>query len=386
MNSTVIDGLLEQAVSKGALPGVVATIGDRHGTIYEGAFGRLSVDGEDAVQPDTMFWIASMTKAMVSVAVLQMIERGDLELEQPVADVLPEFADLPILEGFDGDVPRTRPATKPVSLRHLLTHTSGLGYWFDNPDVLRYQQVAGIADPFSGTRDLFRVPRLFEAGERWEYGTSIDWLGQVVEKISGTDLDTHCRASIWAPLGMSDTTFAPTDAQRARLMSVHTATPGQPLSLSDVALPAEQEFWSGGGGSYSTARDYLRFLRALLRGGELDGARILKPETVDLAFRDHLQGAPLPPQGSVSSVPELTYDVPLLPFEQGFGLGFSLMLEDVPGMRRAGTGNWAGLCNTYFWVDHASGLAATFMTQILPFFDPGVVETLFGYEGAVYAE
>jgi methyl acetate hydrolase len=385
MDTSAIDGLLDQAVSTGALPGVVAMVGDREGTLYEGVYGRLSVESDEPARADTMFWIASMTKAIVSVAALQLIERGELELEQPVTDILPVFGELPILDGFDGDVPRLRAATRPVMLRHLLTHTSGCGYWFDNPDVLRYHRVTGVPDPLSGSAEMLRVPRLFEAGERWEYGTSVDWLGLVVEKVGGADLDTHFRTHIGEPLGMLDTTFDPSDAQRDRLMAIHDARAGQPLSLSSIALPQEQEIWSGGGGLYSTAGDYLRFMRALLHGGELDGERILRPETVQLAFTDHLQGAPLPSDGTHSAVPELTNDVPALPFKQGFGLGFSLMLEDIPGMRRAGTGDWAGLCNSYFWIDHASGVAATLMTQILPFFDDRVVQTLLSFEVAVYA-
>jgi len=385
VDTAAIDGLLEQAVSTGALPGVVAMVGGREETLYEGVYGRLSVQSDEPARADTMFWIASMTKAIVSVAALQLIERGELELEQPVADILPGFGELAILDGFDVDVPRLRAATRPVTLRHLLTHTSGCGYWFDNPDVLRYHQVTGVPDPLSGKAAMLRAPRLFEAGERWEYGTSVDWLGLVVEKVGGADLDTHLRTHICEPLGMLDTTFDPSDAQRDRLMAIHEARTGQPLSLSSIALPEEQEIWSGGGGLYSTAGDYLRFMRALLRGGELDGERVLRAETVQLAFTDHLQGAPLPADGSHSAVPELTNDVPALPFKQGFGLGFSLMLEDIPGMRRAGTGNWAGLCNSYFWIDHATGIAATLMTQILPFFDAGVVHTLLGFEASVYA-
>jgi methyl acetate hydrolase len=385
VDTAAIDGQLEQAVSTGALPGVVAMVGGREGTLYEGVYGRLSAQSDEPARADTMFWIASMTKAIVSVAALQLIERGELELEQPVADILPAFGELAILDGFDVDVPRLRAATRPVTLRHLLTHTSGCGYWFDNPEVLRYHQVTGVPDPLSGRAAMLQVPRLFEAGERWEYGTSIDWLGLVVEKVGGGDLDTHLRTHICEPLGMLDTTFDPSDAQRDRLMAIHEAGAGQPLRLSSIALPEEAEIWSGGGGLYSTAGDYLRFMRALLRGGELDGERVLRAETVELAFTDHLQGAPLPADGSHSAVPELTNDVPALPFKQGFGLGFSLMLEDIPGMRRAGTGNWAGLCNSYFWIDHATGIAATLMTQILPFFDAGVVKTLLGFEASVYA-
>jgi methyl acetate hydrolase len=386
MNPTTIDGLLGQAVSDGAFPGVVAIVGDRDGVIYEGVFGRLNVDGDEPVRADTMFWIASMTKAIVSVAALGMIERGELELEQPVADVLPEFAQLPILDGFDGDEPRLRPATRTATMRHLFTHTSGLSYWFGNADVLRYHEVTGLPDPFSGSKRIFELPLLFEPGERWEYGISLDWLGRVVEAVSGQDLDTHCRERIFDPLGMPDTTFDPSDAQRARLMDVHRAAPTGPPAPEPLGLAEDQEFWSAGGGLYSTAGDYTRFLRAVLRGGELDGERVLSAESVDLAFSDQLHGAPLPPDGSVSAVPELTNDVPALPFKQGFGLGFSLLLEDIPTMRRAGSGNWAGLCNSYFFVDRTTGITLTVMTQVLPFFDARIVGALQMLEATVYAE
>lgn len=166
MDTAAIDGALEQAVSTGALPGAVAMVGDREGTLYEGVYGRLSVESDDPARADTMFWIASMSKAIVSVAALQLIERGELELETPVADILPAFGELPILDGFDGDVPRLRASTRPVTLRHLLTHPSGCGYWFDNPDVLRYHRVTGVPDPMSGSAEMLCVPRLFEAGER----------------------------------------------------------------------------------------------------------------------------------------------------------------------------------------------------------------------------
>src|SRR3984957_14554759 len=174
MDTAGIDGLLERAVSSGALPGVVAMVGDREGTLYQGVYGRLSPESDEPARPDTMFWIASMTKAVVSVAVLQLIERGELELEQPVVDILPAFGELAILDGFDGDVPRLHAATRPVTLRHLLTHTSGCGYWFDNPDVLRYHRVTGVPDPMSGSAEMLRVPRLFEAGARWGEGRGGD--------------------------------------------------------------------------------------------------------------------------------------------------------------------------------------------------------------------
>ncbi len=383
-DTSAIDGLLEGAVADGALPGVVAVAGDRDGVSYEGAFGGLSVEGEAPARVDTMLAIMSMTKAITSVAALQLIERGSLQLEQPVADVLPAFGKLQVLEGFDGDTPRLRPPARQATIRQLLTHTSGLGYRFNNADLLRYHELFGLPDLISFKRAaLDDVPLVADPGIRWGYGASADWLGQVVEAVSGQDLAAYCEQHIFAPLGMIDATFSPSEEQRARMMALHARTPDGGLALSSIELPREPEFFSGGAGAYTTAGDYLRFMRALLRGGELDGERILAPETVELAFRDHLDGAPLPAIMR-SVIPELSNDIPSLQLRQGFGLGFHLLLEDIPGMRRAGTGDWAGLFNCYYWIDRATGVAGALLTQVLPFFDLSVLQTTIGFEAAVY--
>ena len=224
-----------------------------------------------------------------------------------------------------------------------------------------------------------------EPGERWEYGVNTAWLGLVVEAVSGRPLEAYLDEHVFTPLGMADATFAPSDAQRARLMDIHQRAPDGGLERSDFDLPAEPELAFGGEGAFATAGDYMRFLRALLRGGELDGARILKPETVELMFTDHLGGIPLP-EIMESALPELTHPVPSLPFKQGWGLGLHLLLEDVPGMRRAGSGDWAGLFNCYYWIDPTSGITAAIFTQLLPFFDPQMVDTLLQFEQGVYAQ
>ena len=385
MDGRAIDTLLQGAVSDGALPGVIAVAGDRDGTLYEGAFGRLSVNGGEPARVDTMLAIASMTKAIASVAALQLIEQGRLELEQTVSSVLPAFAELQVLEGFDGDTPRLRAPASQATVRQLLTHTSGLGYTFSNAELLRYQQIEGIPNLLTLTRaSLEGLPLIADPGTRWEYGVSTDWLGQVIEAVSGQDLAAYCKEHIFAPLGMSDTTFSPSEQQRARLMDLHARAPDGALALSPIELPREPEFFSGGAGAYSTAGDYLRFMRALLRDGELDGERILRPETVELMFSDHLSGAPLP-EIMRSAVPELTNDVPSLPVRQGWGLGFNLLLEDIPGMRRAGTGSWAGLFNCYYWIDHATGVTVALLTQVLPFFDVRIVQTMLALNGALFS-
>ena len=385
MDADVIDALLARAVEERAVPGVVAVSGDRDGVRYEGAFGLLSLDGDVPVRRDTMFWIASMTKAIVSVAGLQLIEQGSLQLEQPVEAILPAFGELQVLEGFDGDVPRLRPPGGQATIRQLLTHTAGLGYWFANTDVLRYQQQAGIPDPFSGRRAMLEMPLVADPGTRWEYGTSIDWLGQIVEAVSGQDLATYCRQHIFGPLGMADATFGPTDEQRRRMMRMHSRTSDGDLAPTPIDLPADPEIWSGGLGAFATAADYLRFMRALLRGGELDGERVLRRETVELAFTDHLQGAELPAVVH-SAVRELSNDIASTPVPRGWGLGFHLVLTDIPGMRRAGTGDSAGISNCCFWIDRVAGVCGAFMTQVLPFYDARVLETAVRFERAVYAD
>jgi methyl acetate hydrolase len=385
MDRTSIDGLLQQAAEGGVVPGVVAVAGDRDGTLYEGAFGHLGVDDERPALIDTVFLIASMTKAIASVAALQLVEQGQLTLEQPVADILPAFGELQVLDGFDGDEPRLRPPARQATIRNLLTHTSGLAYWFGNAELLRYHEVTGLPDPSTGSREMFKAPLIADPGTRWEYGTSIDWLGEVIHAVSGKDLNAYCQDHIFVPLGMKDSTFVPSEALIERLMAVHSRQPDGTLALSEFATPMEPEFFSGGAGAASTAPDYLRFMRALLRGGELDGERVLRTETVELAFTDHLDGLKLP-DVMTSALPELTNDVPAMPFEQGFGLGLHLVFEDIPGMRHAGTGDWAGLFNCYYWIDRATGVTGAFLTQVLPFFDPPVVEIALGFEAAVYAQ
>lgn len=379
-----IEELLEGAVAQGVAPGLVGIVSDRDGVRQQVTAGRRGLDDDTLLDEHTMFRIASMTKAMASVAALQLVERGELKLEQPVGEVLPELGELQVLEGFDGDEPRLRPPAQPITLTHLLTHTSGLGYWFNSPELIRWYEVTGTPDPLSGKRASIGTPLLHDPGERWTYGVSTDWLGQVVERVTGRTLQEQLQAEVWEPLGMSDTTFYPSDEQRARLVQLVDRIDHGGLKPSWLVDP-QPEFASGGGGGYSTPHDYARFQRTLLRGGELDGERILKPETVELMFRDHLAGAPLP-EMTLSTDHRLTLDVPALPMRQGWGLGLHLMLEDIPGMRQAGTGDWAGLFNTYFWIDRTSGIAGLFMSQLLPFFDLQIVQTLLGFEAAVYAE
>ncbi len=359
---------------------------DRDGTLYSGTAGSLRAGGPP-VDASTMFRYASCTKAIASVAALQLVEQGRMSLDDEVTALFPEFGKLQVLDGFDGDTPILRPPSRSPLVRELLTHTAGLTYFFTNPQVAKFHQVTGTVDVLSGEKAaLTDVPLAQDPGIIWDYGTNTDWLGLLVEHVSGQSLDAYFAEHILGPLGMDDVTFAPSAEQRERLMPVHARTPDGGLAETPLELSAEPEWWSGGHGLYGTAGDYARFLRALLRGGELDGARILSEESVQLAFSDQLQGVPMPTEGIVSTVPELLNDVPPFPFAETWGLGFHLVQEDVPGARRSGTGDWAGIFNLYYWVDRSAGVGGMILTQVLPFFDAGVVGTAMGVEAAVYEQ
>jgi methyl acetate hydrolase len=376
-----IDGLLELAASSGAVPGVVVFVVGRDGILYEGAAGRLSVNGGTPAGADTMIRIASMTKAMTSVAALQQVEQGKLDLDQTVASVLPEFGEKQVLSGFDGDTPQLRPPARQATVRQLMNHTAGLGYFFLNPDLLRYHEVTGTPNIFSGLRTSIELPLMTDPGTRWEYGVNTDWLGLVVEAVSGKTLDRYFADHIFAPLGLTDATFAPSADQHERMMAAHARTPDGGLVQIPLELPATPEWWAGGHGVVCTARDYARFLGALLDGG----GGILRPESVDLMLADSLGGLPLP-DVIRSTDPTLSNDIPSLPVRQSWGLGLHLFLEDLEGMRRAGSGDWAGLLNCYFWIDRESGVAGGLLTQVLPFFDAQVVQLVLAVEQAVYAQ
>lgn len=382
-----IDELLQAAVDSGAFPGLVAVVTARDGLLYQGAAGRLSIDGDEPVTADTVFRLASATKAIATVGLLTLVDRGQVDLDATVASYVPEFAELAVLDGFDGDQPRLRPPAAEPTVRQLLSHCSGLGYFFLSPELLRWHEVTGTPTILDAGGPLagIRTPLVDDPGARWEYGVNVDWAGQIVERVSGQGLDAYLDEHVLGPLGMGDTSFTLDDAQRSRLMALHARTPDGGLALSPFDLPVDPEYWAGGHGLYATGRDYARFMAMLLGEGELDGVRVLQAETVQAAFTDQLAGAPLP-EVMRSTVPELANDVPALPVNQGWGLGFHLVLEDLHGMRRAGTGDWAGLFNLYYWIDRASGVAAMIMTQMLPFFDADVVATVVEFEQAVYAQ
>jgi CubicO group peptidase (beta-lactamase class C family) len=384
MSVARIDRLLGEAAAAGQVPGVVAMAATADGVAYQGAFGRRSVAGDTAMTADSIFWIASMTKPLTATAALQLIEQGRLSLDQPAGEVLPPLAAPRVLEGFDAaGVPQLRPARRPVTLRHLLTHTAGFAYAAFNRDLRRYAQQLGIPSPGSGQLAALDVPLVHDPGERWEYGISIDWVGRMVEAVSGQSLDAYLRDHVFAPLDMRDTAYVLRPDQQARLAQVHARRAGGALEPIEVARPREWEFFPGGGGLYSTAADYLRFLRMLLDGGRGAGGRVLRADSVALMARNHIGELEVGPLASAD--PEASTDVELFPgMSKKWGLSFLINTEDAPTGRSAGSLAWAGLGNTYFWLDPGRRVAGVFLTQVLPFGDPAALRLFEALERAIY--
>ena len=385
IDGSMIDKVLRDAVSTGAVPHVAAIAADRDGILYEGGAGvRIAGESDDPVGTSTQFRLMSMTKMVCTTVALQQVERGELDLDAPVADYVPAFAGVPVLDGFDGDTPRLRAPASRATVRQLLTHTTGLGYWFWSEDLVTFERVTGMPNVVPGSAEAFKAPLLFDPGTRFNYGINTDWLGRVVEAVAGTTLDVVIRDRVTGPLGMSDTMFRLDPARYANCVTVHVKGEDSSWVSAGEILNQEPDWWAGGHGLYSTPRDYIRFERALLRGGELDGERILRAETVDAAFTNQIGELNVPVE-----IP--TADPPIsdtIRFGPGWKWGFGLLLNtaDIPGARRAGTGAWAGLFNTHFFIDRTTGICASIYTNSLPFASEHEAwQTYADFEAALYA-
>jgi methyl acetate hydrolase len=382
-DGSAIDQLLQEAVDSGAVPHVAAIAGDRDGVIYAGAAGPRAVGESDPVSTDSVFRIMSMTKMPCTVVALQQIEQGHLDLDAPVAEYCPEFADKQVLTGFDGDTPILRPPARQATVRNLLTHTSGLGYWFWNSELVRWEKATGVPNVVAGLKSCLGAPLLADPGDVYNYGINTDWLGQVIEAVTGKGLDVAVKEGVTGPLRMDQTSFAMTAGQRANSTPVHVkGEDGNWIALGEV-LNVQPEYYAGGHGMYGPPSDYIRFQRALLRGGQLDGVRILREETVAAAFSNQIGDLDFPAHLPTAD-PGASCDFSAGP---GFKWGYGLLLNvaDIPGMRRAWSGAWAGLCNTQFWVDPASGVCGSIYSSFLPFVTPEAVALFQGFEKALYA-
>lgn len=379
-----IDSALRQAVDAREVPGVVAMAATDTGLLYEGAFGMRDLGKGPAMTLDTVFRIASMTKAVTCVAAMQLVEQGKLQLEAPVPDIDPALNAPQVLEGFDAaGAPKLRPAARPITLRHLLTHTAGFSYEGWDPRMARYVPQTGMPSTATGKLAALRMPLVFDPGDRWDYGINIDWVGRIVEAVSGQPLDAYFRDKILAPLGMKDTGFVISPEQCARQASVHQRQADGTLVPQPLETPFTPEFYAGGGGLYSTAADYLVFLQMLLHGGRFKGARILRPETIALMGRNHigdLQAGVLETEN-----PARSNDADFFPGAPvRWGLGYMLNMEPGPNGRSAGTVSWGGLFNSYYWLDPVKRVTGVIMTQILPFADHRAVRLYGEFERAVY--
>jgi CubicO group peptidase (beta-lactamase class C family) len=382
---TPIDEALKDGVGRGDAAGVVALATDAAGTLFEGAFGPRSIDGDAPMRPDTVFWIASMTKALTAAACMQLVEQGRLALETPIAEVVPALASPRILEGFDSDgAPIFRPARTAITLRQLLTHTAGFAYGMWNADMARFAETSPIPIDATFADAGSCLPLAFEPGTSWAYGVGIDWAGKALEAVTGETLDAYLRTHLFGPLGMRDTGYLLPPDRRARLAGMHRREADGSLSAIAFDAPQNPANFRGGGGLFSTGPDYLRFVRMMLNGGALDGARVLQPETVALMGQNHMGDLRVGPMRS--AMPALTNDVDFYPgIDKTWGLSFLINTHDEPGARRAGSLAWAGLFNTYYWIDPASGLGGVVLTQTRPFADAGVLRLCEAFERGIYA-
>jgi methyl acetate hydrolase len=373
-----VDQALREAVNAGTVPGIVAIGATDNGIVYEGAFGP-------SITADSVFWIASMTKAVTATACMQLVEQGKLQLDQPMGKLLPQLESPKVLEGFDSNgAPRLRPAKSTITLRHLLTHTAGFTYSIWSEPMTQFEKVTGT--PFIGACEnaSFTAPIEFDPGDRWQYGINIDWVGKAVEAVSDQSLEVYFREHIFAPLGMSDTGFLISSPQKARVAPMFSRDQDGTLKPTAFEMPQRPEFFMGGGALFSTPRNYMAFLQMLLHGGTFAGAQVLKPETVVLMQQNHI--------GDLNVVtlktahPETSNDANLFPgMVQKWGLSWAINTEPGPAGRSAGSVAWAGLFNTYFWIDPTKRVTGTIMTQLLPFADPGVLKLFAKFESGMYS-
>jgi methyl acetate hydrolase len=384
---SAIDGLLRRAVEEGDVPGVVAVAVNDRAVLYEGAFGVRSLDGPEPMQLDSVLWYASMTKALVAVAAMQLVEQGRIDLDEPLGELLPYLKAPPVLEGFDDDGrPRLRPSKGAITLRHLLTHTAGFGYDIWNADVGRYMRDSGIPALIDCKTTSLEQPLVADPGSAWVYGISLDWVGQVVEALSGKTLEAYLLDHVLKPLGATDTCFVIRPHMRPRLATVHQRQLDGSLKTKVHEVSQEPEFHMGGGGLYGTARDYAAFVQMMLNDGRArNGAQVLESETIGIMGENSVGELKA---GVLEAVlPELSHSVDFFPGnDQKWGLSFHINMTGTPTGRSAGTLSWGGLANSYFWIDRKRRIGGVIMTQILPFADPLVLRLYRDFETAVYRE
>ena len=365
------DTILNRVVtSNPRVPGVVAMVTDRQRNIYEGAAGKRRLDRDADMTTDTVFAIFSTTKAITGTAALQLVEEGKLDLDAPAKNYAPDIGKLQVIEGFsESGEPRLRAPKRDITTRMLMLHTAGMGYDFFNETYNRLAQEKGQPSVITASKKALMTPLLFDPGDKWEYGSNMDWCGQVVEGITGKRLGEVFKTRIFEPLGMRDTTFELTDALRQRVAGMHARNADGSLTPMDFELPSQPEVHMGGHGLYSTVGDYMRFIRMWLNDGAGEHGRVLKAETVRMAEKNHLGDKKVTMLPGV--IPSLSNDAEFFPgLSKSWALTFMVNDEEAPTGRPAGALGWAGLANLFFWIDRKNGFGGFWATQILPFGDP----------------
>lgn len=364
---------------------MVAVAATGKDVIYEGAFGKRDLSKSDPMTADSVFWIASMTKAVTSAGAMQLVEQGKLSLDEPIGKLLPDLAAPQVLEGFDAKgEPKLRPAKAPITLRKLMTHTAGFCYDLWNADMGKYMEKTGTPGIISCLNAALKTPLASDPGTRWEYGINIDFVGKAVEAASGKKLDAYLRDNMFAPLGMSDTGFKISDDMRKRLVGMHARGEDGALAAMPFELEQNPEFHMGGGGLYSTAADYIKFCRMILNKGKGNGNQLLRPETV--AAMGQNQMGDLSVSKMTTAAPPYTNDVDLYPDQvKKWGLSFLINTAKTPEGRSPGSLAWAGLANTYYWIDPSRDVCGVILTQLLPFADKHSLEAFAGFEKGIYA-
>ncbi|MSV35840.1 MAG: class A beta-lactamase-related serine hydrolase [Bryobacterales bacterium] len=380
-NTASIDDTLRGGIERRKIPAVTAMVATSDAILYQGAFGKRDASPGVPVKLDSIFAIASMTKAVTSTAALQLVDQGKVKLDEPASRHLPELKSLQVFEGVDSaGKPILRPARKPVTLRHLLTHTSGFCYDTWSQEMQDWIK-AGGAPPMGVAPN---VPLIFEPGTRWQYGYGLDWSGKLVENVSGLTLEQYFQKNICEPLGMKDTSFVPKPENLERTVSRYDYRPDgsfkeQPRDFPPVA-------YNGGGGLNSTVGDYIKFTQMILRNGRgADGKQILRPGTVKQMSSNQIGNLGA---GKLKTMnPGRSSEVNIHPGAiDKWGLGFLINTTAYQGGRAAGSLAWAGIWNTFYWIDPKSGISAVIMMQFLPFVHTEAVGMLGDFEKAVYAQ
>jgi CubicO group peptidase (beta-lactamase class C family) len=379
---TTLDRIIADGVARNVAPGFVAMTGNRAGVTWAGCAGERAPGMEMSL--DSVFRLFSMTKAIGSVAAMILVERGELSMDTPVADILPEAGRLPLLTGFDGETPCYATPRTPITVRHLATHTSGLAYDNWAPLLSRWRKATGQPTGISGLKEALNCPLMFEPGSRWGYGIGTDWLGHVVETVDGRRIDQFCIEEILEPLEMTDTVFELAPGMAQRMCAVHARGGDGAFVTIELSPPSQPEIYGMGYALYATAPDYMRFLRMIMNDGALDGHRILSPDSVKTMLANQI--GPLRIDRMVTTSPMFSADVDFFPgTPKTHGFACMRVEEDVPGMRSAGSQGWAGLFNTHYWFDPAKDVIGLLMTQTLPFVEPAFVDLYTLFERATYA-